>query len=409
MWRRLIDWYDDVERERLAVQENPALLAARMKWSPRRCLVTKLAAMTPLERSELRAFCEAYQGRRLWLTLAAFAAGFSLIGVLLHLAIDRLTLMGAIATANIVGFTLLIGAVTAWFDARSASASTRKLAIYCFAGIAVGGLTSALGALLIQSSPLDDVLHRLPRMFLSAAVGCAMGVAPVVIVGRIRRRKQEALTRELQRRAEAERLARELSEAQLRMLRAQIEPHFLFNTLGAVQQLALDGAPRAAALTADLIDFLRASFSDMRREQVTLANEFATIAAYLRVMQARMGKRLDFSLELPDTLAQLPVPSMLVLTLVENAIKHGIEPSLRGGAILVGAVDEGGKVLIRVRDTGVGMSATPGNGAGLDNVRRRLSLAYGDEAALALYDADPGVAAEVVLPAAPRAAFQEAA
>jgi LytS/YehU family sensor histidine kinase len=125
-------------------------------------------------------------------------------------------------------------------------------------------------------------------------------------------------------------------------------------------------------------------------------------------MQARMGKRLDFSLDLPDALAPLQVPSMLVLTLVENAIKHGIEPSLRGGAILVSALEEDSRTVIRVRDTGVGMSATPGDGAGLDNVRRRVALAYGDGAVLALYDADPGVVAEVVVPFT-RATWQEAA
>ena len=408
MWRRLIDWYDDVERERLAVQDKPALLEARWRFSPRRYLVCKLMSMTPTERQEMRAFCEVYQGSRLWLTLAAFAAGFSLVGALLHLLVDKLSWAGAIGVANLVGFTLLLGAVAAWFNMSYVVATRRRVVVYSVAGVIVGGLASALLSVLLQAAPISEVLERLPRMFLSAAIGGAAGVAPILIVGRIRRRKQEALTRKLQRDAEAERLARELSESKLRMLRAQIEPHFLFNTLGAVQQLAADGAPRAAALTADLIDFLRASFSDMRREQVTLANEFATIAAYLRVMQARMGKRLNFSLDLPDALAPLQVPSMLVLTLVENAIKHGIEPSLRGGAILVSALEEDRRTVIRVRDTGVGMSATPGEGAGLDNVRRRLALAYGDDAALALYDADPGVAAEVVLPFT-RATWQEAA
>jgi len=408
MWRRLIDMYDDVEHERLAVQGNPALLQARPRWSPRRYLVCKLMSMTPVERMEMRAFCDTYQGRRLWLALGKFTAGFSLAGVLLHLLVEKFSWLGAILTVNLIGFTLLIGTVTAWFNMSYVVATKRRVAVYAVAGVAVGGLASAAISMVLYSAPMSDVVQRLPRMFLSAAIGCAAGVAPVLIVGNIRRRKQEAQTLKLQRDAEAERLARELSESKLRMLRAQIEPHFLFNTLGAVQQLAADGAPRAAALTADLIDFLRASFSDMRREQVTLANEFATIAAYLRVMQARMGRRLDFSVDLPDTLAPLQVPSMLVLTLVENAIKHGIEPSLRGGAILVSALEEDGKAVIRVRDTGVGMSATPGDGAGLDNVRRRLDLAYGDGAALALHDADPGVAAQVVLPLE-RSALQEAA
>ncbi|MEW6762751.1 MAG: histidine kinase [Pseudomonadota bacterium] len=412
MWRRLIDWYDDLERERLAVQDNPALLKARSRLSLRRYLLCKLMSMTPVERMELRAFCGVYQGRRLWLALTKFAAAFSVAGVILHLAVDKFSWLADILVANLIGFSMLLAVITAWFNMSYVAATTRRAALYALAGVLAGGFATALMSVFLYSAPMSEVLQRvlerLPRMILAAGVGCAIGLAPVLIVGRIRRRKQEALTRKLQRDAEAERLARELSESKLRMLRAQIEPHFLFNTLGAVQQLAADGAPRAAALTADLIDFLRASFSDMRREQVTLANEFATIAAYLRVMQARMGKRLDFSIDLPDALAPLQVPSMLVLTLVENAIKHGIEPSLRGGAILVSALEEDRRTVVRVRDTGVGMSATPGDGAGLDNVRRRLALAYGDDAALALHDADPGVAAEVVLPRV-AAAVQEAA
>jgi len=161
-----------------------------------------------------------------------------------------------------------------------------------------------------------------------------------------------------------------------------------------------EGAPRAAALTADLIGFLRASFSDMRCEQVSLRSEFANIESYLRVMQARMGGRLRFALSLPDALAQVEVPSMIVLTLVENAIKHGIEPALRGGEIRVIAEPCGDSVRICVHDSGVGMSDTPGDGAGLDNVRRRLQLAYGEGASLVLRDPEsgPGLSAELTVP-----------
>jgi LytS/YehU family sensor histidine kinase len=103
-------------------------------------------------------------------------------------------------------------------------------------------------------------------------------------------------------------------------------------------------------------------------------------------------------MSLPEALAQREVPSMIVLTLVENAIKHGIEPSLRGGEIRVAATEEAGTVCICVHDSGVGMSATPGKGAGLDNVRRRLQLAYGDQASLALRELEPGLVAELRLP-----------
>jgi sensor histidine kinase YesM len=228
---------------------------------------------------------------------------------------------------------------------------------------------------------------------------------PMLTIGVWRYRQYETLTEQLQREAESERLARELSESQLRLLRAQIEPHFLFNTLGAVQQLAQHGAPRAAELTANLIDFLRSSMQDMRSEHVSLAAEFCLVESYLKVMQVRLGERLRFSLQLPRALEAVQLPTMILLTLVENAIKHGIEPALRGGEVAVSAQAVDGTVRIRVQDGGVGMStidassnSTDGGGTGLDNVRHRLRLAYGGAAGLALQDGDPGLVADVTIP-----------
>jgi len=223
---------------------------------------------------------------------------------------------------------------------------------------------------------------------------------PMVVIGAFRNRHYEALTLQLQLEAERERMARELSESQLRLLRAQIEPHFLFNTLGAVQQLAEQRAPEAASLTANLIAFLRASLTEMRSEQASLGAEFTLVEAYLQVMQPRLGTRLRYSVSLPEALRSVSVPSMILLTLVENAIKHGIEPALRGGEVHMSAVQDGDSVVIRVVDTGAGMSPEPGSGLGLENVRHRLQLVHGDAASLRLEDNDSGdgIAAEIVIP-----------
>jgi len=246
--------------------------------------------------------------------------------------------------------------------------------------------------------PLDQVLDELPR-FLGLVFGVSLlAMLPQLAVGLLRYRQYEMLTEQLQAEAERERLARELSESQLRLLRAQIEPHFLFNTLGAVQQLAQHGAPRAAVLTANLIAFLRSSMSDMRSEQVSLATEFALVESYLKVMQVRLGERLRYTLALPRALEEVQVPSMILLTLAENAIKHGIEPALRGGEVALSAETDGGMLRIRVQDGGVGMSATPGAGTGLDNVRHRLRLAFGEAAGLALQEGDPGLVADIIIP-----------
>ncbi|NNG21676.1 sensor histidine kinase [Telluria aromaticivorans] len=398
MLRKLIDWYADLERWQIAALEGPGP-AVESESVYRRYFARHLAAMTPAERLQLRDFCVAYQGRRGWLAMAKLAALFTFMGVLLHLGTGKGNLLSNVAIANLFGISLVVGAIGVWFDSRGRTQGRGQRALRMFIG-ALAGAALAYGVLrLTGAPPMADIGPRLTKVVAGSILGALLVSLPMVVLGALRRRQNELVTTQLQRDAERERLARELSESQLRMLRAQIEPHFLFNTLGAVQQLAADGAPRAAALTADLIAFLRASFSDMRCEQVPLSKEFATTESYLRVMQARMGARLCFEVSLPAALAGVEVPSMIVLTLVENAIKHGIEPSLRGGEIRVLAEGGAGCVTLRVHDSGVGMGATAGSGAGLDNVRSRLQLAYGGAAALMLRDADPGVVAELRIPA----------
>lgn len=399
MWRKIIDWYEELEREHLAILERPEL-AAQVAPGYRRKLADSLATMSPIERQQLRDFSLTYRGRRFWLAIAKFALAFTCIGLLMELALDKGSWIAPVVVANLLGFGLLMGGVGVWFNATQSFKNTRRFVV----GMLLGVLGAFVGIALGDGRPLAEQMPKLMRMIPFVALIGALAAVPLIVLALYRRRQNATLMEQLQRDAERERLARELSESQLRMLRAQIEPHFLFNTLGAVQQLAADGAPRAAALTADLIAFLRASFSDMRCEQVSLRSEFATIESYLRVMQARMGARLRFELSLPAALASSEVPSMIVLTLVENAIKHGIEPSLRGGEIHVGAEAQDTGIRIRVRDSGVGMSDTPGNGAGLDNVRRRLQLAYGDAARLVLREAEPGLSAELHVPAKKEAA-----
>jgi len=398
MWRRLVNWYDTVENEQIAVLERPEL-AESIPSGVRRWHARRLAALPPLERARMREFSLTYRGPRLRKALAKWAALFTLLGVLLHLLTGDPGLVPAVIVANLAGFALLPAAVSLWLGPSDALKSKRAMLIGASSGAVLGALGSYTGFMLAAGRPLEAIYPRLSQLALGGIVAGLVLWLPALLVGAYRKRQYAAQAEQLQRDAERDRMARELSESQLRMLRAQIEPHFLFNTLGAVQQLAADGAPHAAALTADLIAFLRASFSDMRCEQLSLKTEFSTVESYLRVMQARMGARLRFELSLPDYLAHTPVPSMIVLTLVENAIKHGIEPALRGGEIRVAAELDGAGVRIRVRDSGVGMSATPGNGAGLDNVRRRLELAYGLGAGLVLRDADPGLVAELSVPA----------
>ena len=208
-------------------------------------------------------------------------------------------------------------------------------------------------------------------------------------------------------RAEAEAARRQAAENQLRLLQSQLEPHMLFNTLANLRVLIGLDPQRAQAMLDRLINFLRATLKASRLATQPLAAEFAHLDDYLALMAIRMGPRLAVRWQLPDELRSLPVPTLLLQPLVENAIKHGLEPRVEGGCIEIAAQREGDLLLLTVRDTGVGLSApaataaTAGTAFGLEQVRTRLATLYGARAALHLQpadDADGGTRATLTLP-----------
>jgi hypothetical protein len=205
-------------------------------------------------------------------------------------------------------------------------------------------------------------------------------------------------------RAEAQAAQRLAAENQLRLLQSQLEPHMLFNTLANLRVLiGLDPA-RAQAMLDHLIAFLRATLSASRSSAHPLADEFAHLGDYLALMAVRMGPRLAVMLDLPADLARLPVPPLLLQPLVENGIKHGLEPKVEGGRIDIAAARVGASLVLTVRDTGVGLStapATSGTSFGLEQVRSRLATLYGERASLTLHAAHDdagGVLATLRLP-----------
>jgi len=173
-------------------------------------------------------------------------------------------------------------------------------------------------------------------------------------------------------------MQRQAVEAQLKTLQAQIEPHFLFNTLANLDALIQTDPKRARAMLGHLNDYLRATLAATRRERSTLADEFALLRGYLEVQGMRMGERLRFTLELPEALGAAELPPMLLQPLVENSLKHGLEPKVEGGEVKVSARTEGGRLVLEVADTGLGKAngSTGGTGVGLANVRERLAAAY---------------------------------
>lgn len=206
--------------------------------------------------------------------------------------------------------------------------------------------------------------------------------------------------------ARAQQAQRQAAEAQLKLLEAQLEPHMLFNTLANLRVLIALDPPRAQAMLDQLIAFLRATLSASRAGRHALSAEFSRLADYLALMQVRMGERLRTRLDLPDELASMAVPPLLLQPLVENAIRHGLEPAVAGGRIEIGASRDGDMLVLRVRDTGVGLDRPAGDGTrfGLQQVRERLATLYGEGASLTLEpasDAEGGALAIVRLPITP--------
>ncbi len=195
---------------------------------------------------------------------------------------------------------------------------------------------------------------------------------------------------------------KELTEAKLQLLHAQVEPHFLYNTLASAQLLVRSDPGRAEAMLGHLIQYLRHSLPSAADEMSTLGTELERALAYLEILKIRMGDRLDVQIDVPDALRATPVPAMMLQTLVENAIKHGLEPRTGGGIVWLRARRDGDGVAITVADNGEGFTGrTSGSGIGLKNVRERLRLRYGFDAGLSVIANFPsGVAATLTVPAA---------
>ena len=192
---------------------------------------------------------------------------------------------------------------------------------------------------------------------------------------------------------------KEALEANLRLLQAQIEPHFLFNTLSNVLSLIDTDPAKGKAMLSDLIRYLRTSLSRTRPDTTTLGQEMEMIKSYLSIQKVRMGERLTFAIDFPESLSERPLPPMLLQPLVENAVKHGLEPRVEGGKISVEASENGEVVRVTIADTGEGFSAYEQTGIGLANVRERIRLIYGDRGRLLLEENTPhGVKAIIEVP-----------
>lgn len=250
----------------------------------------------------------------------------------------------------------------------------------------------------------DQVPKRLAGYIALTVVGLLL--APWAALTALVRQK-DALARHQALSFELERtqLERQALDARLSLVQAQVAPHFLFNTLANVQALVDAGSPRASEVLSSLIAYLRAAVPRLNDPATTLDQETRLVRAYLELMHMRMPDRLQFAMHVDEAARALRCPPMTLLTLVENAVRHGVDPSEEGGSIEIDVHRRDGRCMVRVSDTGVGLTpAADGQGTGLAALRERLQLVFGGDAHLRLSAVSPhGVCAELEFPAQPMA------
>ncbi len=230
------------------------------------------------------------------------------------------------------------------------------------------------------------------------AVGMGWALWEAIETSRLR---EVALRERAELEASVARADRERATAELKTLRAQVEPHFLYNTLSNVVSLIEREPQTAKRMTERLIGYLRHTLDASRREHATVGDEFEIVGDYLEILRIRMGARLTYVLEASDEVRAMSLSPMLLQPLVENAIKHGLEPKIEGGNVSVSARAETGALRIEIADTGLGFGVatdTGGSGSGLANVRARLKALYGDSAKLSIDQlAEPATGTKISL------------
>jgi sensor histidine kinase YesM len=296
-----------------------------------------------------------------------------------------------------IGFTIhalyFIGGMTieSWVNRQG-----RLVIVLYYSGCATLGVVIGwlLGSALL-SYDIPNILTR-PGWLVGLAVNSI--VISLIILGIYTSREKKllsemALERERLRMAEVERNA---TLANLRMLQAQIEPHFLFNTLANVTSLIHPAPDKAKHMLESFITYLRGSLAASREESTTLDREFRLMKDFLDILKIRMGDRLKVEIDLPDDLSTASVPPMLIQPLVENAIKHGLEPKVEGGVLALRADRDGANIRIHIIDSGLGFSNATSSGVGLRNVRERIKALFGDAGRLSVEE-NPGGGTRVVI------------
>jgi signal transduction histidine kinase len=326
---------------------------------------------------------------------AMFAVAFTILGVVMS---DKIDSFGQLVRAfsnnmlisNAIGFAF-------WFVLSFLGPVMRRVNRQAFIVVVMAyavlgtGITSAaffLISLLPGYSGMQQWVGT-PRQF---ATSFALSLCISAVLAFIWRRRINELSGQIDLAEERERTSaaeRAAAEASLRALQAQIEPHFLFNTLANVTGLIHTQPDKAKQMLEQFIAYLRATLAATREHETTIAADFETMKTFLSILQIRMGDRLKVRFDLPDDLRDISVPPMLLQPLVENAIKHGLEPKMDGGEVALSAKRLGRKIAITVADTGLGFQNSTSNGIGLKNVRERVKQLYGDAGSVSIEENQP--------------------
>ena len=280
--------------------------------------------------------------------------------------------------------------IPAWLGYKRFGVNRWRLtAVLVILSAAGGALGWAVSAIMATRTWAEIPMSEAPKtLALAALVGLSVA-AVTTTISRVRIREANLRNERLAADNERERSARQTVQAELKLLQAQVEPHFLFNTLANVRHLVHTGSPESVRMLDHLITYLRTALPDIRSESSTLGREAELARAYLEIMKMRMGGELEFIIDVAPELASHSMPPLMLMTLVENAVKHGVVPVGRGSVRIVASRSANG-FIAEVIDDGGGLGGTLGQGLGLTNVRERLRALYGDRARLVLESGEIG-------------------
>jgi len=309
--------------------------------------------------------------------------------------------LGNLLFAQCVGFSihLLYQLSSALIGRDRLAAVTWPWRVVYYCGVPMIGIFVGFSlAFAIMGRNIIDVAQRAPNFIVGSAVFSLVLSAILYQFFKQKTLVAEAEAGRERERARVNELERLAIDAKLRTLQAQIEPHFLFNTLANVASLIDTQPAQAQRMLERLIELLRASLTAARQPSATLAQEVRLLGAYLEILRLRMGDRLAYTIDVPREFGDVSIPPLSLQPLVENAIRHGLEPKLEGGhvRVLARAVESGLEVC--VEDDGLGFAPRANAGFGLSNLRDRLAAIYGGRAKMSIEDRAPGTRIRISLP-----------